>query len=153
MENWLVRPGVRVPGSEAGCLHPDLLASFPAGSAINIPATVGTNISWSQVTSGIGTSGGPSSRRCRQYVACVTGSGTVRAASRSWLLSLPSESIPCSSSHSLHPSLRLSFPVFPVQIKVPKAKMSPGSVYRCELWGPPSLPPCDFLSLVFFFFS
>ena len=79
MESWLVQVQVWVPGSEAGHLHAVLLAFLPAGSAISILATAGTSTSWSLVTSGTGTTGGPSSPRCRLCAVCVTDSGTVKA--------------------------------------------------------------------------
>lgn len=145
METCLVQAGVWMPGSEAGHLH-TVLASLPAGSAISIPATAGTSTSWSLVTSSTGTSGGPSSHKCRLCVACVTGSGTVRAASQCWPLSPPNESM-LPFSLSSHPFLRLSVPVFLMQIKVSKARISPGSVNRCVPEVPRSLLSCDFLSL------
>lgn len=99
MESWLVQVQVWVPGSEAGHLHAVLLAFLPAGSAISILATAGTSTSWNLVTSGTGTTGGPSSPRCRLCAVCVTDSGTVKAASPSWLLSPPSEFALRSSPH------------------------------------------------------
>ena len=118
-----------MPGSEAGHLHTVLLAFPPAGSATSIPATVGTSTSWSLATSGTGTSGGPSSHRCRPCAACVTGSGIAKAASPSWPPSRPSESTHRSCSL---PCCRLIIPTFPMQITIPEAKLSAGSMNRCR---------------------
>lgn len=51
------------------------------------------------------------------------------------------------ASPSSHPFLRLSFPVFLLQIKVPKAKMSPGPVNGFVPGDPTSLLTCGLLSL------
>lgn len=73
--------GEKGRGGDAGRLY-TFPACFPDGSATSTQATVATSIFWSLATSGTGTSGAPSSRRCRLCGACGTASGTKRAASQ-----------------------------------------------------------------------
>lgn len=91
---------------DPGCLYtfPTL---FPDGSATSTQATAAISICWSPATSDTGMSGAPFSHRCRLYAACGTASGIMRAASRCWPQSLPSEPS-CTPPRCSPPCLKLS---------------------------------------------